>query len=182
MKKSKGFTLIELLVVIAIIAILSTVVMAGLNSARQKGRDARRVSDIKAIQKALDLFFDSCSGYPNLAPDIIGTGVTSPLAITTDDTEDITNCPTPFGDFLASTPANPLPGGDNYMYCGTSITTPPASGEDDLVTGAGAGECSATPSSDSYFIGFQLENLTGALNAFEVTASPAGIVSGGAID
>jgi len=38
--KSKGFTLIELLVVISIVSLLSSVVMASLNSARGKGRFA----------------------------------------------------------------------------------------------------------------------------------------------
>jgi len=64
MNKSKGFTLIELLVVIAIIGILSSVVLASLNSAREKSRDAKRVSDIKQLQLALELYFDSNSAYP----------------------------------------------------------------------------------------------------------------------
>jgi prepilin-type N-terminal cleavage/methylation domain-containing protein len=61
---SRGFTLIELLVVIAIIGILSSVVLASLNSARQKGRDARRISDLKQIQLALELNYDQDQSYP----------------------------------------------------------------------------------------------------------------------
>lgn len=48
-KKNNGFTLIELLVVIAIIGVLSSVVLASLNTARKKARDARRLSDMKQI-------------------------------------------------------------------------------------------------------------------------------------
>ena len=55
----KGFTLVELLVVIAIIAILSTLSVVALNSARAKARDARRLSDIKQIRTALDMYYDS---------------------------------------------------------------------------------------------------------------------------
>tara|TARA_Y100000310_G_scaffold342002_1_gene443280 strand:- start:8564 stop:8971 length:408 start_codon:yes stop_codon:yes gene_type:complete len=50
--------------VIAIIGILSSVVLASLNSARQKSRDARRISDVKQLQLALELYFDSNSNYP----------------------------------------------------------------------------------------------------------------------
>lgn len=64
-RRQGGFTLIELLVVIAIIGILSSVVLASLNSAREKSRDARRISDIKQIQLALELYFDSNSEYPD---------------------------------------------------------------------------------------------------------------------
>ncbi len=60
----RGFTLIELLVVIAIISILASVVLANLGSARQKGRDGKRVSDVKQIQLALELYYDTNSQYP----------------------------------------------------------------------------------------------------------------------
>ncbi len=67
MKTNKGFTLIELLVVIAIIGLLATVVMTSLNSARKKGRDARRVEDINQMKTALELYYDSKGYYPSTA-------------------------------------------------------------------------------------------------------------------
>lgn len=74
-KNAKGFTLIELLVVIAIIGILSSVVLASLNTARTKSRDTRRIADVKQIQLALALYFDANNEYPDaltaLAPQYI---------------------------------------------------------------------------------------------------------------
>lgn len=60
----RGFTLIELLVVIAIIGLLSSVVLASLNSARLKSRDARRMADLKQLQIALELYYNSNGSYP----------------------------------------------------------------------------------------------------------------------
>lgn len=59
-----GFTLIELLVVVAIIGILASMVIIGLNSTRRLARDARRTADLRQIQSALELYFNSCSIYP----------------------------------------------------------------------------------------------------------------------
>lgn len=54
----KGFTLIELLVVISIVGLLSSVVLASLNSARMKGRDAKRKADLRQIALANELYYD----------------------------------------------------------------------------------------------------------------------------
>jgi len=65
MKKNKrGFTLIELLVVIAIIGLLSTLSILALNSARARARDAKRVSDVKQIQTALEMCYNDTGDYP----------------------------------------------------------------------------------------------------------------------
>lgn len=70
--KIKGFTLIELLVVIAIIGILSSVVLASLNTARTKARDAKRLSDMRQMQLALEFYYDSFGRYPD--SDFAGCG------------------------------------------------------------------------------------------------------------
>lgn len=60
-----GFTLVELLIVIAIIGLLSSIVFASLNNARAKARDTRRLSDLKQIRLALELYYDSTGSYPS---------------------------------------------------------------------------------------------------------------------
>jgi general secretion pathway protein G len=52
----KGFTLIELLVVIAIIGMLSALLVPNFMGARERARDAQRKSDLKQIQKALEMY------------------------------------------------------------------------------------------------------------------------------
>ncbi len=60
----KGFTLIELLVVVALIGILSTLVLANLNSARERSRDAQRKADLRSIQTALRLYYNDAGSFP----------------------------------------------------------------------------------------------------------------------
>jgi prepilin-type N-terminal cleavage/methylation domain-containing protein len=105
----RGFTLIELLVVISIVSFLSSVILASLNSARAKARDAKRLQDLTQIRTALTMYYTdngvypsssgawrgNCSGYggyptsgstgyiPNLAPTYISVLPVDPKPIGT---------------------------------------------------------------------------------------------------
>lgn len=94
--KYKGFTLIELLVVIAIISLLSSVVLASLNSARVKARDARRLADIKQLQTALEFYFDVHNAYPSTSGNyqVIAGGSTALQVLVTEG-------------FIAKVPSDP---------------------------------------------------------------------------
>jgi prepilin-type N-terminal cleavage/methylation domain-containing protein len=63
-KREGGFTLIELLVVISIIGLLSTVVLASLNSARTKARNAQVQQEVGSWMNAINLYKNDVGKYP----------------------------------------------------------------------------------------------------------------------
>jgi len=126
----KGFTLIELLVVIAIIGILSSVVLASLSTARQKSRDAKRISDVGQIQLALELFFDASQTYPSTTP----TGYAGNDAAV----KQLTAL-----QFMPKTPVPPPGGSATYLYHGITVA-------------GGAADCTGN-SCLGYIVGVQLE-------------------------
>ena len=78
----EGFTLVELLVVIAIVGILASVVLASLNSARAKARDAQRVTSIRQVQNALEMYYLDNGSYPSSGDVALQTALTAPLTPT----------------------------------------------------------------------------------------------------
>lgn len=71
----RGFTLIELLVVIAIIGILASVVLASLNSARDKGTDAANKSTVNNLRAQAELSYDDEGDYSEVCNTEIGQAV-----------------------------------------------------------------------------------------------------------
>ncbi len=126
----KGFTLIELLVVIAIIGLLSTLAVVSLSNARLKARNAKRMSDLKQISTAIELYSSDqdTSAYPTnrVLPALCGIAgiIADPDTAATPDAlcgagfaiTDGTNT------YLASIPVDP--GATTYGYeCDTAAGT-----------------------------------------------------------
>jgi len=111
--KKRGFTLIELLVVIAIIGLLSSVILSSVNSARAKARDARRMSDLRQMQKAVENYATANGSYPSTADAWWGFCATYGSHPQTGATGFIPNvAPT----YIPILPVDPLPVGTDRCY------------------------------------------------------------------
>jgi prepilin-type N-terminal cleavage/methylation domain-containing protein len=112
MRKNRGFTLIELLAVISVIGLLSTLALVSLSNSRIATRDVKRKSDLKQIQKALEMYYDTKGYYP-------------PSAVNNDtycsydtDQYDIAWSLTTETGLMGAIPRDPLtPNGDCYDNC-----------------------------------------------------------------
>ncbi len=170
LKNKKGFTLIELLVVIAIIGLLATLAVVALNNARTKSRDAKRVSDIRQIQTALELYFVDNNSYPSGSSLALGTD--------TDCNSGNTACTviSSGGGISHSAGAS----GTTYMGLIPGDPSYTSSSADCDGSGDAAG-CSyaytQTGSGTGYDIWFYLEGATGGLSAGSNCASENGIAS-----
>jgi len=101
-----GFTLLELIVVIAIISILSTIGINSFTAAQRRSRDAKRMTDIREIQTALEQYYSIC-GY--LYPTLIPGGFYNSI-----------NCPAPPISIMPMVPVDPKPPSMTPYYCQTT--------------------------------------------------------------
>lgn len=171
----KGFTLIELLVVIAIIGILSSVVLASLSTARQKSRDAKRISDIGQIQLALELFFDAWQSYPSTTPQC-GAAV-----CTTDANLEAGVSALTTAGFLPQSP-EPPPSSftDNIYFYRGIVSTATAAGECNLASEVCVSYFLGAPleRSDSTVLGTDADTVITAWDAYDNAPRAVGVVGG----
>lgn len=104
--RSGGFTLIELLIVISIIAVLSAIGLIAYGTFLKNARDAKRQSDLKFIQSALEAYHADQTYYPS------GTALNSPFTNATGASTGTTATKT----YMTQVPSEPVAGRNNYKY------------------------------------------------------------------
>lgn len=164
-RQKKGFTLVELLVVIAIIGLLATIAFLSLNRARSKARDAKRVSDIRQLQSALELYYNdqTTPAYPIMA--VPGPITATQLSST----------------YVATLPLNPTPDDDiTGAACATLGYAGLGYSYESLDSQSAAGACTVAGGTCGawYKMSFCLGAATGGLAAGCNIADPAGITAG----
>lgn len=164
----KGFTLIELLVVIAIIGLLSTLAVVSLNNAREKSRDSKRVSDVKQLQTALEMYYTECGGYPT---GVDGTSRLSPASEYSDGTD---SCSVAFGEYMSEIPEPPTPpdgscvaNNNTYYYIPCTADGDDCDDTEDGMRGA------------SYAIEYCLGGTAGNIDPGPHYANPGGLTGDG---
>ncbi len=109
----KGFTLIELIIVIGVIGIVAVFTVISVSNARMKSRDSRRVTYVKQINEALELYYLHNGIYPTA----ITPGQSFVFGSTT---------------YLNIVPSNPMPRIDGACATDTNFSYTPKPGNHDF--------------------------------------------------
>jgi len=85
---NKGFSLVELMVAMTIIVVVTAVGMVSFTGINKRSRDGKRVSDLKKVAMALEIYRQEVGNYPadlsSLVSDYVDSIPTDPKSFTYD--------------------------------------------------------------------------------------------------
>lgn len=99
-----GFTLVELIVVVAIIGFIASAILVGLTATQLDARDKRRISDLRQIEAALNLYYSRYNSFPSEASGANGNMSTNAIFLNA------------VGPFLQGAPIDPVKYSGTYFY------------------------------------------------------------------
>ena len=71
-QKEGGFTLVELIVVVTIMIVITALAMVSFTGINKRSRDSRRISDLKKISIALEIYRQEVGSYPSVVSNMPG--------------------------------------------------------------------------------------------------------------
>lgn len=153
--------LIVIAVCIVPFLMLATISVVALGTAREKGRDTRRLTDIRGIQNALELYWadQKEEGYPAVSSPVV-LGVDNAARLDASGWTNSSSSGNPV--YMTNIPSNPTPGGSDYIYVSTDVSGAP---------------CTQRPVCAAYTITFKLESGVGGHKAGELVATPPDIIT-----
>jgi prepilin-type N-terminal cleavage/methylation domain-containing protein len=151
-----GFTIVELVIAIGVLAIVMTVSVMMVRSARSEMRDSVTISDIKQIQAGMELYFAEQYSYPVVAQPI-ALGVQGSTCLDNNGFSSQCKAERPY---MPIVPVNQ--DGISYVYVSRNNEN---------------AACTASPCA-KYVLQFSLENARGTLAAGPNCARPEGIKPG----
>lgn len=141
--RGRGFTIVELLIVIVVIAILAALTYVGYSGFNAKARDSRRVDDVQAITKALELYYVDNGKYPTGA----GSSSINSSWSTSNEEASWDHLMDQLAPYIDSLPVDPVNVGTDSRYSYFSNTS-------NLVPGY----CGVNGRGQMYVLGYALES------------------------
>ena len=166
---TRGFTIVELLIVIVIIAILAVITIVAFNGVQARARDSHRQADVKAITKALELYYIDNGKFPNGSG---STTINSSWSTTADSSW--ANLATALRPYLATLPTDPL------STAGSNVTSSGSTGTNFAYFANSSGTYCGNAANQTYILVYRLEITSQADQLIgNCSSSPVGPYAGG---